>query len=152
MKPLSFQKQRLLYPVLLIGLLQLGASAFAADYSSGVTAKILTKTRVTGNGQQIIYPKTANAEVTAMVVELAPGAETGWHQHPIPVYAYVLSGNLAVEITGNKILLFGPGEAIIEVVDTLHNSKNIGSEPVRLAVFYLGAEGTPNVIKPGQGQ
>jgi len=30
----------------------------------------------------------------------------------------------------------------------LHNGKNIGYEPVKLAVFYLGAEGIPNVIKP----
>jgi hypothetical protein len=34
------------------------------------------------------------------------------------------------------------------VVNTLHNGKNIGAEPVKLAVFYLGAEGIPNVIKP----
>jgi len=36
---------------------------------------------------------------------------------------------------------------IIEVVNTVHNGKNMGTEPVKLAVFYLGAEGTPNVIK-----
>lgn len=121
--------------------------AFAADYSSGVTAKVLQKTTVTGNGQKITYPLTDKAEVTVMTVDLAPGAETGWHKHPIPVYAYVISGNLSVELEDGKRLSFRAGEAIIEVVNTVHNGKNTGTEPVKLAVFYLGAEGTPNVIK-----
>jgi len=109
---------------------------------------VLTKTTVTGNGQKISYPQTDRAEVTAMTVELAPGAETGWHKHPVPVYAYVVSGNLTVELEDRKQLAFKAGDAIIEVVNTLHNGRNSGSEPVRLAVFYLGAEGVPNVIKP----
>ncbi len=121
--------------------------AFSADYGSGVTAKILKKTFVTGNGQKITYPCTDRAEVTAMTVELAPGAETGWHKHPVPVYAYVISGNLSVELEDGKTLSFHSGDAVIEVVNTLHNGKNIGTEPVKLAVFYLGVEGTPNVIK-----
>lgn len=132
----------------LIGLLLTVPAGFSADYSSGVTAKVLTKTTVTGNGQKISYPQTEKAEVTAMTVELAPGAETGWHKHPVPVYAYVVSGNLTVELEDHKQLAFKAGDAIIEVVNTLHNGRNSGSEPVRLAVFYLGAEGVPNVIKP----
>ncbi len=123
--------------------------AFSADYGSGVTAKILKKSTVTGNGQKITYPCTDRAQVTAMTVELAPGAETGWHKHPVPVYAYVISGNLSVELEDGKRLSFHAGDAVIEVVNTLHNGKNIGTEPVKLAVFYLGVEGTPNVIKPG---
>ncbi|MDD5286422.1 MAG: cupin domain-containing protein [Desulfuromonadaceae bacterium] len=108
----------------------------------------LVKASVTGNGQRITYPVTNKAEVTAMTVELLPGSETGWHKHPVPVYAYVISGKLTFEIEGGKQLSFDAGEAIIEVVNTLHNGKNIGNEPVKLAVFYLGDEGTPNVIKP----
>ena len=134
--------------LMLIGLLLTAPSAFSAEYNSGVTAKVLTKTSVTGNGQKISYPQTDRAEVTAMTVELAPGAETGWHKHPVPVYAYVVSGNLTVELEDRKQLAFKAGDAIIEVVNTLHNGSNSGGEPVRLAVFYLGAEGVPNVIKP----
>ncbi|MBL0225121.1 MAG: cupin domain-containing protein [Geobacteraceae bacterium] len=119
----------------------------AADYSTGVTSKVLGKTTVTGNGQKITYPLTDRAEVTAMTVDLAPGAETGWHMHPVPVYAYVVSGNLAVELEDGKILLFASGEAIFEVVNTMHNGRNRGNETVKLAVFYLGAEESPNVIR-----
>lgn len=135
----------------LIGLFQIVSPACATDYNSGVTVRVLKKTSVTGNGQKITYPQTDKAEVTAMIVDLPPGAETGWHKHPVPVYAYVVSGNLSVDLEDGKQLSFGAGEAVIEVVNTLHNGRNRGSEPVRLVVFYLGAEGTPNVVKPGPG-
>ena len=121
--------------------------AIAADYSSGVTSKVLSKTTVTGNGQKISYPLTDRAEVTAMTVDLAPGSETGWHKHPVPVYAYVVSGSLSVELEDGKLLSFSAGEAIIEVVNTMHNGRNSGTVPVKLAVFYLGAEGIPNVVR-----
>lgn len=131
----------------LIGLLLFAPPAFTADYGTGVKAKILKKTSVTDIGQKITYPRTDRAEVTAMTVELAPGAETGWHKHPVPVYAYVITGNLSVELEDGELRSYHAGDAIIEAVGTLHNGKNTGTEPVKLAVFYLGAEGTPNVIK-----
>ena len=131
----------------LTGLFLLATPVLAGDYDSGVAVKLLKKTTVTGNGQKIVYPQTDRAEVTALTVELAPGAETGWHKHPVPVYAYVLSGRLSVELADGTQLSYGAGEAAIEVVDTLHNGRNTGREPVRLVVFYLGAEGTANVIK-----
>ena len=134
--------------VMLVGLfLIIVLPAIAADYSSGVTSKVLSKTTVTGNGQKISYPLTDRAEVTAMTVDLAPGSETGWHKHPVPVYAYVVSGSLSVELEDGKLLSFSAGEAIIEVVNTLHNGRNSGTVPVKLAVFYLGAEGIPNVVR-----
>ena len=82
-----------------------------------------------------------------MTVNLAPGAETGWHEHPVPVYGYVVSGKISVELEDGKELSFTEGEAIIEVINTMHNGINRGNEPVKLAVFYLGAEGIPNVIR-----
>lgn len=151
MMPLSHPRFRTAC-LCLIGLLLAVSPALTAEYSSGVTVKVLKKTSVTGNGQKITYPLTDKAEVTAMTVDLAPGAETGWHKHPVPVYAYVVSGVLQVELEDGKQLSFGAGEVIIEVVNTLHNGRNTGTEPVRLAVFYLGAEGTPNVIKPGSAE
>ena len=131
----------------LIGLLCIVQPAVTADYNAGVAAKVLLKSSLTGNGQKISYPVTDRAEVTAMTVDLAPGAETGWHKHPFPVYAYVVSGALSVELEDGTVLSFTAGDAIIEVVNTMHNGKNRGNVAVKLAVFYLGVEGVPNVIR-----
>lgn len=37
--------------------------------------------------------------------------------------------------------------AIVEVQNLAHNGRNAGSETVRLAVFYTGEEGRPNVTR-----
>lgn len=123
-------------------------SVTAADYQNGVTVKILKKSSVTGNGQKIVYPVTDSAEVTAMLVDLPPGAETGWHSHPTPVYAYVLAGTLDVEMEGGPIVTYRSGDAILEVVNTLHNGRNRNTETVRLVVFYTGIVGMPATVKP----
>ncbi len=121
--------------------------ASCGEYAGGVRTKVVLKTTSTTDGKPIAYPATDHPEVTAMTVELAPGAETGWHAHPFPVYAWVLEGSLTVEIEGGKTYRFKAGDAIVEVVNTRHNGRNSGSTPVRLAVFYTGAEKTPNVVR-----
>lgn len=80
-------------------------------------------------------------------MEIPPGAETGWHLHTVPVYAYVLAGKLEVALADGKILHFKQGDAIVEVQNLAHNGKCLGSKTVRLAVFYTGEEGRPNVTK-----
>ena len=82
-----------------------------------------------------------------MTVDLAPGTETGWHKHAIPVYAYVLSGVIEVELEGGQRISYKTGDVIIEVVNTFHNGSNRGIEPVRLVVFYTGIKNQPNVIR-----
>jgi hypothetical protein len=36
------------------------------------------------------------------------------------------------------------------VVDTLHNGRNRGADPLRLVVFFAGIQGTPNVVKQAE--
>ena len=132
---------------LIICLLFVPSFLNAGEYDGGVQAKILLKTKTTGNGAPIFYPKTDQPEITAMTVDIAPGAQTGWHKHPVPVYAYVLSGCLTVDIEGNISRQFNAGDIIIEVVNARHNGINKGNDPVKLVVFYTGDTNVPNVIK-----
>jgi hypothetical protein len=57
------------------------ANAGAAE---GLRATEVMKGAVTIRGQSIRYPATASPEVTAMLVELAPGGASDRHQHPVP--------------------------------------------------------------------
>ncbi len=119
----------------------------AEDYAVAIKAEKILVTTTAGNGQKHAYLKTDKPEVTAMIVEIPSGAETGWHLHPVPVYAYVLSGVLEVEIAGSKTLTFKQGDAIVEVRNLEHNGRNRGNETVKLVVFYTGEEGRPNATK-----
>lgn len=112
-------------------------------YDSGVTVRTVLKSTTAGNGQALEYMRTERPEVTAAIVEIAPGASTGWHLHRVPVYAYVMEGTLKVLLDGGAEITFEKGQAILEVRNTAHNGINIGKETVRLIVFYTGAVGEP---------
>lgn len=128
------------------GLHQLPA-ARALDITPAVKVTPLVKTTSSWNGAPVVYPQ-GQAEITGMLIEIAVGAQTGWHGHPVPSFAVVLEGTLEVELRGGRKQRVGPGEALIEVVDTLHNGRNIGAQPVKLVVFYAGATGMPLTFKP----
>jgi quercetin dioxygenase-like cupin family protein len=121
--------------------------AFGADYDGGVKVTLIKKATTASNGQKLSYPCTGKPEVTALIVEIPPGGNTGWHNHPFPVYAFVLSGVLTVEVDPGNSYQIKEGDVLFEVVNTAHLGKNLGKEPVKLVVFYTGIEDTPNTLK-----
>ncbi len=137
--------RRALRPAFLTLLLILAGAVSGADYEARVQAKVILKTTVTSDGRKIAYPVTENPEVTAIAVEIPPGAETGWHVHPVPVYAWLVSGTLTVDLEGGKSNSYAAGDAIVEVVGTRHNGRNTGTVPAKLLVFYTGVAGEPVV-------
>lgn len=103
-----------------------------------VSSKQILKTETTWNGQNVEYPATDDEEITALHIEFVPGSETPWHRHPVPSLAYIISGELEVIVRNGDRKIFKKGDAFAEVINTWHYGKNIGSEPVRLVVFYVG--------------
>ncbi len=123
------------------------SAGLCSDDYTGANVTVVKKATTTSSGQKMEYPKTDNPEVTALLVEIPPGGETGWHLHPVPVYAYILSGALTAEMETGETHDYKEGEVIFEAVNTPHNGKNIGKIPVRLIVFYTGEEGKPITVK-----
>jgi len=121
--------------------------ASGGEYGAGITVREIAKTTVTADGQPVRYLRADRPEVTALIVEIPPGGETGWHLHPVPVYAYIIKGTLDVEMGNGDVRTYHEGDAIIEMVNTPHNGKNRGSAPVKLVAFYTGEQGKPNTIK-----
>ena len=119
--------------------LMLPLAASALDASSSVKVTPLMKTTSSWDGRQIVYP-AGQGEVTALIVELVAGGETGWHEHPVPSFAYVLEGELEVTRGSGEVKRLGPGETLAEVVGTLHNGRALGGKPVKLLVFYTGVK------------
>lgn len=112
----------------------------ALDATSAVTVTPLLKTTTTWDGQPIVYPE-GQGEVTAFIIELAANGETGWHEHPVPSFAYILEGELEVTRRDGSVKRLKPGEALAEVVNTFHNGRALNDQPVKLVVFYTGAVG-----------
>ena len=78
-----------------------------------------------------------------LLIEIAPGGETGWHLHPVPSFGMVLEGELEVSLKDGQRKRLKAGDALAEVVNTAHNGRNIGNAPVKLVVFYAGSKGQP---------
>lgn len=127
----------ILWPLLVVWL-----DAMALDATTGVRVTRLAKETSSWDGKPIAYP-AGTAEMTALLVEIAPGAQTGWHCHLVPNFAYMLEGKLELTLDDGRVRLLNAGDALSEVVNRSHNGRNVGSAPVKLVVFYAGATGTP---------
>ena len=114
-----------------------------SQYNKGVVLETVLKTDTTSIGQKIVYPTFANDEVSIVKVTLPPGKSTGWHKHFFPVFAYVLKGTLTVEVENKKTLQFPVNSSFSEVINTLHNGVNNGSEDVVLIAFFMGEKDKP---------
>jgi len=112
----------------------------ALDNSSAVKVTPLAKTSASWDGKPTVYPAGA-AEVTSLIVELAAGGQTGWHEHPVPSFAYVMEGALEVTREGGATKVLHAGDMLTEVVGTLHNGRALDGKPVKLLVLYTGAAG-----------
>lgn len=117
-------------------LLPFGAQALESSQSIKVTQ--LLKTTQSWNGAPLKYPE-GQAEITSLLIEIAPGGETNWHEHPVPSFGVLLEGTLEVSLTDGRKKLLKPGEALAEVIATAHNGRNVGTKPLKLIVFYTGA-------------
>ena len=121
-------------------------SALALDSSGNVKVTPVMKTTQSWDGKPLVYP-AGQAEVTGLIVEIAPGAETGWHQHPVPSFALMLEGTLEVTLENGRVKHLEKGDSLAEVVNTWHNGRNVGKNAVRIVVFYAGAVGQTITVK-----
>lgn len=116
------------------------APAAAFEQTQTIKVTPLLKTTTTWEGKAIVYPQ-GQAEITGLMIEIAPGGETGWHSHPVPSFGMILEGRLAVTLKDGRVKEIKAGDALAEVIGTIHNGRVVGDKPVKLIVFYAGAAG-----------
>lgn len=107
----------------------------------------VNKVTVTATGQKLEYPKTGKPEIESVLIEIAPGGESGRHMHPVPTYVYVLDGTLTVEMDDGSHREYSAGTGFLESLNTWHNGKNRGQQPVKLLVVFITEEGQKNLIR-----
>ena len=134
----------------LIAVFAIAAPAVAeesAQYKSLLTPLLETETDIIE--QPIVYPP-GTPKVTAAVVTIEPGAETGWHTHEVPLFVRVLEGEVTVDYGSKGIKTYKAGEAIMEAMNWPHNGLNKTTAPVRILAVYMGSdEKTNTATAPG---
>jgi quercetin dioxygenase-like cupin family protein len=121
--------------------LLLVSSAAVAEPASGTRTVLSTGTTVTN--EPIRYPSGA-PRINAVEITLAPGQQTGWHTHPVPLFGYILEGELTVDYGALGKRTFRQGEALVEAMNEAHNGRNTGQGVLRILAVFVGADGVPD--------
>jgi quercetin dioxygenase-like cupin family protein len=120
--------------------------------ASAVGLRVLNDEKRSGEGmvlssartvtdQPIRYPSGAATRVTAIEITLEPGQETGWHMHPVPIFGYILDGELTVDSGAKGQQTYRKSEGFVEPMNEAHNGRNSGKRPVTILAVIIGAEG-----------
>jgi quercetin dioxygenase-like cupin family protein len=130
-------------------LLSLASALIAAcataqsDEPPATSAVTLLETPTSVDGVPFSYPTGAQAVVTAVEVTWPEGSRTGWHQHDVPLFNYVLEGRLGITYADGTERVLEAGDAVVETVSVAHWGRNDGPGPARLLTVVLGADGVP---------
>ena len=88
------------------------------------------------------YPK-GRPELVAVKYVIPQGRKLGWHHHEVINHGVLVQGELTIVALDGTEKVVHEGEAIVEMVGTVHHGENRGSKDVVLYMFYLSQQGLP---------
>jgi quercetin dioxygenase-like cupin family protein len=135
---------RLAATVVVVLAIALGSPAAARAQGYPLTGSQSTSKTIVG--EDIVYPTTGKAVVTSAIVVLAPDERTIMHRHGVPLFAYMLEGELTVDYGAHGKRVYKQGEAFLEAMNVPHFGLNTGTGTVRILAVYIGAEGSKDVV------
>ena len=91
------------------------------------------------------YPQ-GQPEIKILRIKIPAGVTLPWHYHPVINAAVILDGTLELHLQNGTKKIYERGDALIEVVNTLHSGKAMGDKDVHLIVFYAGEKGQQTTI------
>ena len=88
-------------------------------------------------------PTLPDQEVRVLLATLLPGDVTPYHAHRFPVTVYMLEGTFTLALDGREPVAIGAGEVFVEPAGVAMTGYNRGTEPARMALFYVCAPDAP---------
>ena len=88
------------------------------------------------------YPE-GKPELVSVKYEIPVGQKLAWHAHPVMNFGILVEGDLTIISQDGTEETVHEGEAIVEMVDTIHHGENRGTKPVLLYMFYLAQKDVP---------
>ena len=133
-----------------IGMLCLAGLASLTSASQagppGVSVATLLETDTTILGQPFEYPE-GQAKITALVLTVPPHATIALHEHPVPLFVYVLQGQITVDYESVGPITYQAGDTFVEAFEWPHSAHNAGRGLVKILTVYAGADGVSNSVQ-----
>lgn len=96
--------------------------------------------------QSFKYP-SGTPLINAFNINIPVGKKTSLHKHAVPLFVYVVSGEMIVDYGSKGKRTFKAGAAYIEAIEWCHIAQAVGNQPAKIIGVYLGQE-KPDQIKP----
>jgi quercetin dioxygenase-like cupin family protein len=131
------------------------ATTFTACLNShadnGAAAKVesveLIRTSQSWDGVELPDYFQGRPELVAVKYVFPPGQKLGWHHHVAMNYGVLTQGELTIIGQDGKTKVVHEGEAVVEMVGTIHHGENRGTKPVILYMFYLSQKDLPLAVQ-----
>ena len=119
----------------------------AAPAPAAVSTTELIRTSQSWDGADLPDYPSGRPELVAVRYEFPAGKKLGWHHHPVMNYGVLQQGELTIIGLDGKEKVVHEGEAVVEMVDTVHHGENRGDKTVILDMFYISQEGVPLAVQ-----
>ena len=106
-----------------------------------VVSTELIRTSQSWDGVELPDYLQGRPELVAVKYVFPAGQKLGWHHHPVMNYGILVQGELTIIGQDGKEKVVHEGEAVVEMVNTIHHGENRGTKPVILYMFYLSQDG-----------
>lgn len=86
-------------------------------------------------------------ELVAVKYVFPAGQKLGWHHHVAMNYGVLVQGELTIIGQDGKTKVVHEGEAVVEMVGTIHHGENRGEKDCILYMFYLSQKDLPLAVQ-----
>ena len=117
------------------------------DTAQVVKREELIRTSQSWDGVELPDYLQGRPELVAVKYVFPAGQKLGWHHHPVMNYGILVQGELTIIGQDGKEKVVHEGEAVVEMVNTIHHGENRGTKPVILYMFYLSQEDLPLAVQ-----
>lgn len=107
----------------------------------------LIRTSQSWDGAMLPEFPQGQPELRVIRLDFPIGTKTGWHHHTVVNYGIVQQGDLTIVCQDGSERTFHEGEALVEVVGTIHRGENRGDKPVILNMFYFSTPGAEITVQ-----
>lgn len=113
------------------------------ETSAQVETTELLRTSQSWDGAQLPDYLQGRPELVVRKYVFPAGQKLGWHHHPVMNYGVLVQGELTIIDKDETEKVVHAGEAVVEMVGTVHHGENRGTQPAIFYMFYLSQEGLP---------
>ena len=114
--------------------------------SHGVKIEELANSSKMWNGNMLPNYPDGQPKIKILRIQVPSGMTLPWHYHPVINAAVILQGTLELQLKDGSHKIYRKGDALIEVVNTIHAGTALGTVDVDLIVFYAGEKAMPTTV------